>query len=68
MKKHGKDFGRHPSGTGPFRFAEWASNTKVVVVRNDNYWGIKRSSKRLYSALLRTPIPVLLKCWQVASI
>ena len=38
VKTHGKDFGRNPSGTGPFRFAEWASNAKVVVTRNDEYW------------------------------
>jgi peptide/nickel transport system substrate-binding protein len=39
VKQHGADFGRNPSGTGPFRFAEWESNAKVVVVRNDLYWG-----------------------------
>jgi peptide/nickel transport system substrate-binding protein len=41
VKKYGKDFGRHPSGTGPFRFAEWESNAKVVITRNDGYWGSK---------------------------
>ncbi|MGP9788591.1 ABC transporter substrate-binding protein [Roseinatronobacter sp. NSM] len=35
---HGDDFGRNPSGTGPFRFAEWRSNERVVVTRNDAYW------------------------------
>jgi peptide/nickel transport system substrate-binding protein len=43
VKQHGKDFGRNPSGTGPFRFAEWESNSKVVVVRNDDYWGTPAS-------------------------
>jgi len=38
VEQHGEDFGRNPSGTGPFRFAEWESNAKVVVVRNDDYW------------------------------
>ncbi|RED45817.1 ABC transporter substrate-binding protein [Aestuariispira insulae] len=38
VKQHGKDFGRNPSGTGAFKFAEWESNAKVVVVRNDDYW------------------------------
>ena len=38
VRKFGKDFGRHPSGTGPFKFAEWESNAKVVVTRNDDYW------------------------------
>ena len=39
VEKHGKDFGRNPSGTGAFRFVEWESNAKVVAVRNDEYWG-----------------------------
>ncbi|MFQ5971295.1 MAG: ABC transporter substrate-binding protein [Alphaproteobacteria bacterium] len=39
VKEHGKDFGRHPSGTGPFTFAEWESNAKVVIERYDDYWG-----------------------------
>ena len=38
VKQYGKDFGRHPSGTGPFKFAEWESNAKVVVTRNEDYW------------------------------
>jgi peptide/nickel transport system substrate-binding protein len=38
VKKHGKDFGRHPVGTGPFRFVEWESNAKVVVEANPDYW------------------------------
>ncbi len=38
VKEHGADFGRNPSGTGPFKFAEWESNAKVVITRNDDYW------------------------------
>lgn len=38
VRKHGKDFGRNPSGTGAFRFDEWQPNAKVAVSRNDNYW------------------------------
>lgn len=39
VEAHGKEFGRNPSGTGPFKFAEWRSNEAVVVERNDAYWG-----------------------------
>lgn len=35
---HGSDFGRNPSGTGPFRFAEWSANESVVITRNESYW------------------------------
>jgi len=38
VQEHGADFGRNPSGTGPFVFEEWRSNERVVVVRNDDYW------------------------------
>ncbi len=38
VRKHGKEFGRNPSGTGPFRFAEWKANERVVVERNEEYW------------------------------
>lgn len=36
---HGKDFGRNPVGTGPFKFAEWRSNEAVVIEKNPDYWG-----------------------------
>ncbi|MEP3330070.1 ABC transporter substrate-binding protein [Sedimentitalea sp.] len=39
VEKHDVDFGRNPSGTGPFTFAEWRSNEAVVLERNADYWG-----------------------------
>ncbi|MEO3997916.1 ABC transporter substrate-binding protein [Mesorhizobium sp. CAU 1732] len=38
VEQHGKDFGRNPVGTGAYKFAEWQSNQRVVVTRNDDYW------------------------------
>jgi peptide/nickel transport system substrate-binding protein len=38
VEAHGADFGRNPVGTGPFRFTEWQSNTRVVVEANPDYW------------------------------
>lgn len=38
VKKYGKDFGRHPVGTGAFRFSEWQANQRVVVHANADYW------------------------------
>ncbi|WP_424982555.1 ABC transporter substrate-binding protein [Maritalea sp. S77] len=39
VKQHGEDIGRHPTGTGAFKFVEWASNERVVVDRYADYWG-----------------------------
>ena len=38
VEEYGKDFGRHPSGTGAFKFEEWEANSRVVVSRNEEYW------------------------------
>jgi peptide/nickel transport system substrate-binding protein len=38
VEQHGADFGRNPSGTGPFTFGEWRSNEAVVIEANPNYW------------------------------
>jgi peptide/nickel transport system substrate-binding protein len=38
VEEHGADFGRNPVGTGPYRFEEWQSNSRVVVTRNHEYW------------------------------
>jgi peptide/nickel transport system substrate-binding protein len=29
----------HPIGTGPFKLERWLRNDRVVLVRNDDYWG-----------------------------
>ena len=33
------DWWRFPSGTGPFKFREWWSGQRLVLERNDNYYG-----------------------------
>jgi len=32
---------QHPIGTGPFKLESYAPNDKLVLVRNDDYWGEK---------------------------
>ena len=39
LKKWGKDMVKHPVGTGPFKLETWEPGVKVVLVRNDDYWG-----------------------------
>ena len=38
VKKYGKDFGRHPVGTGSYQFKLWQSNAKIEVSKNQQYW------------------------------
>ena len=37
----GKYGTEHPTGTGPFTFESWTVGDKLVIVRNDDYWGEK---------------------------
>jgi peptide/nickel transport system substrate-binding protein len=39
LKKYGKEVTKHPAGTGPFKLKEWAPGVKMVLERNDQYWG-----------------------------
>jgi peptide/nickel transport system substrate-binding protein len=38
---------KHPTGTGPFKFKSWRIGEKLVLVRNNRYWGKKAKLKRL---------------------
>ena len=31
----------HPTGTGPFKFESWTRGDRLVMVRNEDYWGEK---------------------------
>lgn len=37
VEQHGANHGRNPVGTGPFRFAEWQANQRVVITGNPDY-------------------------------
>ena len=39
VRRHGRDYGRHPAGTGPFRFVDWLPRRQVTLERHDDYWG-----------------------------
>jgi len=39
-KEYGlKEFGNHPSGTGPFKLQDWKRGEQITLVRNEKYWG-----------------------------
>jgi peptide/nickel transport system substrate-binding protein len=37
----------HPVGTGPFKLQSWKVGDKLVLVRNDDYWGTKAKLKQV---------------------
>ncbi len=43
----GRDFRRHPVGTGPFRFKVWAENQALVLIKNEHYFETDSSGTRL---------------------
>ena len=38
VEKYGRDFGRNPVGTGPFKFVSWRENDPIVLERNPDYF------------------------------
>lgn len=46
-EKLGKDFGRKPIGTGPFKFKEWHEGIKLVLHKNENYFETNVDGEKL---------------------
>jgi peptide/nickel transport system substrate-binding protein len=44
---------KHPIGTGPFKFDTWVRGDRLVMVRNETYWG----SKAKLDKLIFRPVP-----------
>lgn len=38
VEKFGKDFRRHPCGTGPFQLKEWEEGQSLILVKNEHYF------------------------------
>ena len=36
---HGEDFRSNPVGSGPFRFGEWRRSDRIILERNEEFWG-----------------------------
>jgi peptide/nickel transport system substrate-binding protein len=39
VKKFGKEYGINPVGTGPWKFVQWIADDRIVLERNDQYFG-----------------------------
>ncbi len=47
VEKWGKDFRKHPVGTGPFQFKTWDEGNSLIMVKNKNYWKKDENGKQL---------------------
>ena len=47
VEQYGKDFRKHPCGTGPFRFQYWKEGVKLVLRKNPDYFEQDEDGTRL---------------------
>ena len=43
----GQKMSQHPVGVGPFKLTEWVKGERIVLERNDDYWGKKPTVKKV---------------------
>jgi len=51
VREHSAEFGRHPVGTGPYRFESWTPQDRLILSRFAGYWG---PAPRLERVVFRT--------------
>ena len=47
VERYGKDFRKHPVGTGPFQFQFWQEGVKLVLRKNPDYFEYDEKGNRL---------------------
>lgn len=47
--------GRMPVGTGPYTFTEWQTGIRIVLERNEDYWGDKPDIQRVIFKIIADP-------------
>ncbi len=52
VKKYGKDFFKHPVGTGPFKFVEWVQKDHATFEANKTYWAGRPCVDRLITRVI----------------
>jgi peptide/nickel transport system substrate-binding protein len=60
-KGAGPDFGRHPIGSGPFRFVSAVEDKEVIVERNPTYWAGPPRIERVRFAVVPDAITTALE-------
>jgi peptide/nickel transport system substrate-binding protein len=47
IEKYGDDVRNNPVGAGPYKLSEWVKGDRIVMVRNDDYWGPKATVEKI---------------------
>ena len=47
IEKYGEDVRQHPVGAGPYVLSEWVKGDRIVMTRNENYFGEKPTVKKI---------------------
>ncbi len=50
-----ENFQKKPVGTGPYKLAEYELNSRIVLERNDQYWGPKAKVARITIQIIKDP-------------
>ncbi len=56
VRRWGKDFGRHGSGTGPFAVERWVADRSVTLKRYASYWGAPAGLERVVFRPIADPM------------
>ncbi len=55
VKQHGQKFAVNPVGSGPYRLARWDRDVRIVLDRNETYWGPKPAVDRVIVVPVKSP-------------
>jgi peptide/nickel transport system substrate-binding protein len=48
-------FNKAPIGSGPYKLVEYATNSRIVLERNEQYWGPKPAIRRVIVEVIKDP-------------
>jgi len=46
-RAYGPDYGRHPVGSGPYKFVSWTEGEQLIVAQNADYYGDKSPFEKI---------------------
>jgi peptide/nickel transport system substrate-binding protein len=55
VKKHGDKFPINPVGSGPYKLSRWDRDVRIVLDRNESYWGPKPAIERVIVVPVASP-------------